>query len=386
MDALGREETQRVMAVLKSAVSNIRAVSHIPTAPDEALVKLIGDAGVREALQAYWQLEEGRDAVVEKSSVPAHLSVTARMQAQHSVSTRRLCRSVVSGSDLMATLEAAPTGYRPSEGLGVLVEALNGLIQVHDKSRPPLTSPTAATDLAIRPSTPDPETIRAISLRLEKASADISELEEELSRVKSQRESEVSQLDKELSELTEELLLLKKTAREEENELAKTTTAVQEESKTGHEERQEGLEKEYEKLRALSDETEASQLKEAAALRKRVDILTKDSRTLITEYDTKMGAMQEEMDDIASKREDESKVLAKLVDHFRLIDTNKKLGDAEEMEFQRMLKERQDKKDLIATAGALPIQRWFRSMKAEAARKEAESKKSKGKKGKKGKK
>lgn len=126
-------------------------------------------------------------------------------------------------------------------------------------------------------------------------------------------------------------------------------------------------------------------MKEKATLRKRVTIMEKEVTKAITQYDERMADLQAQIDETQKARDADAERLSQLVEHYDMVDTNQGAADEEESEFQGRLADAAKVRLDRDTAAALPIQRMYRNMKAEQARKEAEAKSKKKGKGKKGK-
>lgn len=70
MMQLSKEETGRMINVLRSTLGNLSDIAMVPSKPDPGFVDAVcaSDSETGETIAAYWQLEEGRDAAVAREA------------------------------------------------------------------------------------------------------------------------------------------------------------------------------------------------------------------------------------------------------------------------------------------------------------------------------
>jgi len=380
MHKLTNVEAQRVMTVLGETLDRLGYLSNVPLAPHEELREQLQDQsldGVVSALEAQWVAEDEAlnpqedDEAEEGGTVNDALAAQAERVKALRGSTRALARSLRANPAAVQMMHAGLAQER-TPGFLALLTAVKELSEV--------------TYLKLRTTVEDEKAHH--DLREEKRAS-----QEKLEEQRSQKNADLQQLRKTKEEELAVLIESKAKLRTELEELNQSNAVElrliaqeQEERATKEDERHtaamEALTKEEEALRkALHEQKEAE---ESSKVLKDMNRARTELIGVIEQYDEKVTAQQAAAEEIVAAQAAEAVQLAKLQEHFDVVDAeNKRI--AEEDEILAGIRAREDAALKVLNDCATMVQKRQRGIMIRAQKLLA-GKKKKGKKGKKGKK
>jgi len=377
MQKLTNMEAQRVINCLEDAMERMNILSYLPESHSQSrLLPALEEAGAQqayEALRTAWQLEEGYRTLVlrprgmgnvSKAKQSASESAKKDLVAQLHQVVRNTCRQLKKNPIAMSALLSAAED-RSDDVLGFIEYFRDLTMVVHRK-----------LSTTVEEESQSKTRMHELSERERSAEDERTALEQTLQVQRSERETELSGLDRQITKLRSELHDITQSNQMEMDSIRSQMKERMEEAETGHVGSNKKLQDKSDRLaQELSTESEKHREHEAS-LRKKKEKREADLAEQIRKYDTDMTQKQQDMKDLISLMETEEKELAELEEYFTKIDANTQTRENEERtlaEFKRRVAAAQEVLDRSATM----FQAVIRGRKKRAELKAAGGKKKK---------